>query len=35
MHMSFCCEVFADFYKVNIRITFTLLVIFDDEQLVD
>ncbi len=28
--MSFCCETFTDFYKVNIQITFILLVLFED-----
>uniref|UniRef100_A0A8C2G3J5 C-type lectin domain-containing protein n=1 Tax=Cyprinus carpio TaxID=7962 RepID=A0A8C2G3J5_CYPCA len=31
----FCCEVFTDFYKVNLRITFIQLVIFQDEHLLD
>lgn len=28
--MSFCCEIPTDFYKVNLRITSVLLVIFQD-----
>uniref|UniRef100_A0A8C1F296 C-type lectin domain-containing protein n=1 Tax=Cyprinus carpio carpio TaxID=630221 RepID=A0A8C1F296_CYPCA len=31
----FCCEVFTDFYKVNVRISFIQLVIFQDEHLLD
>ncbi len=28
LHVSFCCEICTDFYKVNIRITLILLVLF-------
>ncbi len=33
VNMSFCCEIFTDLNKVNIRPTFILLVIFQDEHL--
>ncbi len=35
VHVSFCCDIFIDFNKVNIIITFILLVIFQDEHLLD
>ncbi len=28
LHVSFCCEICTDFYKVNIRITLIFLVLF-------
>ncbi len=32
---SFCSEIFTDFYKVNLRTTFKLLVTFQDKHLLD
>jgi len=29
--VSFCCEICADVHKVNVRLIFLLLVIFQDE----
>ncbi len=33
--MCLCCQIFTDFYKVNVRITLILLLIFHDEHLLD
>ncbi len=33
--VSFCCEIFTYFYRVNVRITFIMLVIFQDLHLLD
>ncbi len=32
LHVSFCCQIFTDFYQVNVRIT---QIIFPDEHLLD
>lgn len=36
-HVSFCCEVLITFNQVglNVRITFILLLVFQDEHLLD
>ncbi len=34
LHVSVCCQIFTDYYEVNVRITF-ILVIFPDEHLLD